>query len=272
MARNALKNVMRMIEQSQVETPIEAQFLADLERSIELQDKKNRREPSKTYKPSSMNCIRNMYFQVMGAKQDEEETSYTLIGICNSGSDTHQRIQQAVLDMESNGMQCNYINVADYVRSRNLEHLDIVKEPDFEGGDYETKLYDKSRNISFLCDGIIKYKGRYYILELKTESSGKFMSRKGVDPKHYNQGIAYSTIFDIPNVIFVYINRDISSMKAFLFTPTEEQRQNLLNKIAECDKYVAMNEVPPMPEDAGPKLCDYCGYKTICKGGVVSAD
>ena len=256
-----------MIEQSNKEVPVESQFLADLERSIELQDKKNRREPSKTYKPSSMNCIRNMYFQVTGAEQDEEESSYTMIGICNSGSDIHQRIQQAVLDMKSNGMDCEYVNVANHVRTRNLDYLDIVKEPDFEHGDYETKLYHNKRNISFLCDGIIKYKGKYYILELKTESSGKFMSRKGVDPKHYMQGTAYSTIFGIPNVIFVYINRDVLSMKAYMFEPTDAQIAELLGKISECDKYIAMREKPPIPENAGPRMCDYCAYKTVCKEG-----
>ena len=69
MARNSLKNVFRLIEQTQVEVPIEQQFLADLERSIEIQSKKDSRVPSQTYKPSSMHCIRNMYFQVTGAEQ-----------------------------------------------------------------------------------------------------------------------------------------------------------------------------------------------------------
>lgn len=267
MARNSLKNVFRLIEDSQIDTtPIEQQFLSDLKRSIELQNKKNSRVPSNTYKPSSMTCIRNMYFQVTGATQDQEETPYTLVGICNSGSDIHERIQQSVLDMADSGMDCKYINVANYVRSRNLEHIEIIKEPDFENGVYETKLYDKSRNISFLCDGIIRYKGKYYILELKTESSSKFMDRKEVDPKHYMQGTAYSTIFGIDEVIFVYINRDVLSMKSYLFAPTMEMRAEFDGQIMTCDTYVNQNKVPPKPDNAGPKLCNYCNYKTVCKG------
>ena len=266
MARNSLKNVFRLIEQTQVEIPVEQQFLADLERSIELQDKKTARKPSQTYKPSSMTCLRNMYFQVTGADQDAGENNYTLIGICNSGSDIHQRIQQSVIDMLENGMDCEYINVAEYVKSRELTHLEIVKEPDFEHGDYETKLFDKSRNISFLCDGIIKYKGKYYILELKTESTSKFLDRKGVDPKHYMQGTAYSTIFGIDNVIFVYINRDVLSMKSYMFKPTDEQKEQFEGQIMTCDSYVNQNKVPPMPENAGARLCAYCNYRTICKG------
>ena len=265
MSRSALKNIFRMIENTQNDAPIEQQFLADLERSIEIQAVKNSRPPSQTYKPSGMNCIRGMYFQVIGAEQDEPEAQYTIIGICNSGSDIHQRIQQAVIDMASNGMDCEYVNVADYVRSRELTHLNIVKEPDFEHGDYETKLFDTSRNVSFLCDGIVRYKSKYYILELKTESTNKFIDRKNVDPKHYMQGTAYSTILKVDDVIFVYINRDVLSMKSYLFTPTDEQRADFEGKIMTCDTYIKQNQVPPMPDNAGPKLCNYCGYKSVCK-------
>jgi len=265
MARNALKNICRLIDEAEREIPVEVSFLNDLERSIELQDKKNSRVPSQTYKPSSMTCIRNMYFQVTGAEQDETETPYTLVGICNSGSDIHQRIQMAVTEMKSNGMDCEYMNVAEYVMSRELKDIEIREESNFLLGNYETKLYHKGLNISFLCDGIIKYKSKYYILELKTESTSKFMDRKGVDPKHYMQGTAYSTIFGIDSVIFVYINRDVLSMKSYMFTPTDEQRADFLGRISTCDTYVAEGKVPPKPENAGPRLCNYCAYKNICK-------
>lgn len=267
MARSTLKNICRLIQEATDEVPIEQAFLADLKRSIELTDKANRRMPSKTYKPSSMQCIRNMYYQRIGAPQDEGESSYTLVGICNSGTDIHQRIQQAVLDMKGNGIDCEYINVADYVRQRGLaEVLEIVKEPDFEHGDYETKLFHKTLNISFLCDGIIRYKGKYFILELKTESSNKFIARKGVDPKHHMQGTAYSTIFDIHGVIFVYISRDVLDMKAYLFEPTDDMKSELIGKITNCDDYISKGITPPKPEDLPRSVCNYCGYKTICRG------
>ena len=266
MARNVLRNISRLIEESQKDVPIEQSFLADLKRSIELQDKKESRPPSQTYKPSSMNCIRNMYYQVIGVDQDSETNGYSIIGICNAGSDIHQRIQQAVIDMKSNGMDCEYINVAEFVRQRDLDYLDIVAEPDFENGNYETKLFHKNLNMSFLCDGIIRYQGKYFILELKTESAYKFISRKGVDEKHYNQGISYSIAFGLDEVIFVYISRDVLDMKAYLFKPTAEQKQDLLGRISTCDTYVNQGKIPPKPDNAGPKLCSYCAYKTRCKG------
>ena len=265
MARNSLKQVARLIQTVQEETAtVEQSFLADLKRSIELQDKKNNRPPSKTYKPSSMQCIRNMYYQVIGAEQIDGESSSSLIGICNSGTDTHARIQQSVIDMKSNGMDCEYVNVADFVRMRKLAFLSVVKEPDFENGDYETKLYDKVHNISFLCDGIIKYKGIYYILELKTESTNKFMMRKGVDKKHYDQGTTYSLLLGIDDVIFVYIDRDVYNMKSYKFTPTDDMKADILDRIAECNNYVTYGIVPPKPA-MDSRVCQYCAYRTTCE-------
>ena len=154
MGRSSLKNVMRLLTAD--DKPVEQLFLRDLKRSIELTADKSGRKPSQTYKPSSMNCIRNMYYQVMGIDQDEGESSYISVGICNAGSDIHERIQTAVTDMKNNGIDCEYIDVAEYVKSRGLDYLDIVAKQGME-----TKLYHKELNMSFLTDGIIRYKGKY---------------------------------------------------------------------------------------------------------------
>ena len=259
MARNSLKNICKLLDAACNDIPVEKAFLDDLKRSIELTNDKSIRKPSQSYKPSSMNCIRNMYFQMTGAEQDKADSNYTLVGICNSGTDIHERTQKYVADMVNNGMDCEYIDVADYVRNRHLDYLDIVSK-----NGMETKLYHKDLHMSFLCDGIIKYKGHYYILELKTENSYKWMNRKGVDPKHYKQGTAYSVSFGIDDVIFVYISRDVLDMKSFRFTPTIEMRQKLIDDIHTCDTYVDKGECPPIPDNVSAKLCEYCSYKTQC--------
>ena len=261
MARSSLKNVMRLIDAAKETLPVEQSFLNDLKRSIEMTaDKGGDRLPSKTYKPSGMNCIRASYYQIMGVQPDPSSSSYTLVGICNSGTDIHVRIQTAVEDMKNNGIDCEYIDVADFVRSRNLDYLNIVSK-----NGMETKLYHKTLNISFMCDGIIRYKGKYYILELKTENSYKFMNRVGVDPSHYNQGTAYSLAFGLDDVLFVYISRDILDMKAFMFHVTDEMKQNLVGYIEECDGYVKRMVAPPKSEKVPKKACSYCMYKNQCK-------
>jgi len=260
MARNSLKNVCRLIETVKETLPPEQDFLNDLKRSIEMTADKSSRLPSKTYKPSGMNCIRASYYQIMGVQPDESSSSYSLVGICNSGTDIHVRVQTAVEQMKENGMDCEYIDVADFVKSRNLDYLEIVSK-----NGMETKLYHKNLNMSFMCDGIIKYKGHYYILELKTESGYKFINRKDVDNSHYNQAVAYSLAFKLDEVIFVYINRDVLDMKSFLFKVTPEMKADLIGYIEECDGYVKRMIAPPKPENVLKKACSYCMYKTQCR-------
>lgn len=260
MARSSLKNVVRLIDAAKETLKPEESFLNDLKRSIELEADKYSRLPSKTYKPSGMNCIRASYYQIMGVQPDEYKSSYTMVGICNSGTDIHVRVQTAVEQMKDNNMDCEYIDVAEFVKSRGLDYLDVVSK-----NGMETKLYYKDLNLSFMCDGIIKYKGKYYILELKTESSFKFNNRKDVDPGHYNQATAYSLAFGLDRVLFVYINRDILDMKAFMLSVTDEMRSNLLEYIASCDLYVKQMIAPPKPENVSKKACSYCGYKNQCK-------
>ena len=260
MARSSLRNVCRLIEVAKETLPPEQDFLQDLKRSIEMTADKDQRLPSKTYKPSGMNCIRQSYYQLVGVQPDESSSSYSGVGICNSGTDIHIRIQTAVDQMKENGMDCEYIDVAEFVKQRQLDYLNIVSK-----NGMETKLYHTKLNMSFMCDGIIKYKGHYYILELKTESSFKFINRKDVDKSHYHQGTAYSIAFGIPEVLFVYINRDVLDMKAFMFVPTDEMKQELIGYIEECDGYVARHIAPPKPEDVAKKSCSYCSYKTQCK-------
>lgn len=258
MARSrALLNVLNLIDQE--ELPIEKQFLNDLSASIEKQNIKNSRKPSQTYKPSSLHCIRNMYYQVSGAEPQASTSTSAFVGICESGTDRHERLQRAVCDMKENNIDCEYINVQDYVTSHNIEDIEIVSQQGME-----TKLYHKKYNMSFLCDGIIRYKGKYFILEIKTETTNKFWDRGTVDPSHLLQGTAYSEAFGIENVIFLYECRDNCTKKTFLLHVTEEMREALRKKFSDCDEYVAKKVVPPKPTDLPKKICSYCNYSNLC--------
>lgn len=256
----ALLNVLNLVDAAKEELPVEQQFLNDLKASIEIQDSKNARKPSPSYKPSSLHCIRNMYFQITGATSGDNRATSELVGICESGTDRHDRIQKAVMAMKDSGIDCEYVNVAEYVKDKNLEDLKIVSQ---QGN--ETKLYNTALNISFLCDGIIRYKGVYYILEIKTETSSKFWDRNDVNPDHVLQGTAYSVNLGIDNVLFLYECRDNCSKKAFMLHITDKMKQDLVGKITECDGYVDRMIAPPKPEDISKKACAYCGYADLCR-------
>lgn len=261
MARSsALINVLNLVDAATKELPVEVQFLNDLKASVELSDSKEKRKPSKSYKPSSLHCIRNMYFQITGAELESERASSELIGICESGTDRHDRIQRACMAMKDNNIDCEYVNVGEFVKSRGLDDIEVISQ-----NGNETKLFNKKLNISFLCDGIIRYKGKYYILEIKTETSNKFWDRKDVNPDHILQGTAYSVNLGLDNVLFLYECRDNCSKKAFMLHVTDKMKQDLVGKITECDGYVERMICPPKPEDVSRKACAYCNYAKLCK-------
>lgn len=217
-------------------------------------------KPSKKYKPSSMNCIRSMYYQIIGADLDkQQQKSSDFFGICESGTDRHKRIQYAITKMKDFGIDCEYIDVGSYIEQNNIDLIVDGRE------EFETKVYDEKRNIIFLCDGIIKYNGELYILEIKTESSYKWLDRSYVDEKHLNQAYTYALELGIDKVLFIYENRDVCTKKPYILTVTEDNKKYIENRIHGCDEYVSQNIVPPVEEHINSKICQYCDYRTRCK-------
>lgn len=260
MAKTTNKNIHRLINAATQVIPVEQSFVADLLTSIERHELENSRKPSKSYKPSSMNCLRNMYFQITGEPQDGERSSACLIGINESGTDRHERIQTAIIAMKDL-VDCEYLDVETYIKDNNLTHLEVVSKKGIE-----TKLYYSALNLTFLCDGIIKYKGKYYILEIKTETMYNFQMRDAIAPEHIVQGTSYSCSFEIDEVLYLYENRDNCAKKAYILKVTPEMKQELvLSRIEECDGYVSRLIPPPKPLDVRKKTCEYCKYKKACR-------
>lgn len=259
--RNPGLNISRLIDIAvkEKEVPIETSFSEDLKYCIEKLNT-DTRNPSPYYKPSSLHCIRNMYYQRTNTNIDKSPMSSDGAGIAESGTDRHLRIQYYVTKMKEQGIDCEWIDVEEFIKERGLTDLEVVSK-----GDYETKLFNKKYQFRFMTDGLIKYRGTYYILEIKTESSYKWMSRGGVDPHHYNQAIAYSLNFGLDTVIFVYENRDVCSKKVYRFDVTEELRQKLIDKLVTCESYVTQHIVPDKPLNIEKSICQYCDYKSTCR-------
>lgn len=257
------KSLMDMLKAVQEEKNIDyaKKFLADFTHTIEKIDADNSRPPSQTLKPSSLRCLRSGFFQVVGAPLDGVPTSTNLIGICESGTFIHEMVQSKAVKLDG----WEYVNVAEYVREKNL-NLEILKECDFEKGEYETKLYSNKYNIRFLADGILKYKNKIFILEIKSISGSKFYTTKDV-PSHYKtQAISYSKLLGIPSVLFLFVDRDLFNMKTFLYTPTEQERMDWDANLSYVTYCIENNIVPAKQEIAKKdrKFCQYCDYRNVC--------
>lgn len=258
MVNKALKNIHNLIKASKEQIPAHEAFLNDLVATI--CKSQEIRQPSATYKPSSLICVRNMYYQIMGAEPNKEIVDESLIGMADIGTHRHEFLQSHVMKMADLGIDCEWVDIEKYVE----EHCKELGTAVVKKSGFEYKCFNEKYNMSFLCDGIIKYKGTYYILEIKTESSFKWSKRVGVDEKHKPQACCYSLCFGIDKVLFLYENRDTCVKKAYLYKPTqEEKQQEVLDKLEKCQSYV--NDCLPPPKTENKRDCAYCKYSEICK-------
>jgi CRISPR/Cas system-associated exonuclease Cas4 (RecB family) len=239
------------------ERPPEEAFLLDFDYVARQMNPSGK--PSTMYNPSSLGCIRQMYYKVRGADSFSDRNS-DLIGISESGTDRHKRIQEVISSMSKHGVACTYVNISNYIKYRNL------KLSATSSGMYETRVFDSDRNMMFACDGIVNYKDKFYILEIKTESSFKWNKRGGIAPEHLKQAYTYSLEFEIDDVLFIYENRDTCQKKAYILHVTDEDRQSIVDLLNACNSAIASNTLPDKPLDCNS--CKYCAYKNLCDGDV----
>lgn len=232
-------------------------FLFWLESSIEKDAKPNKNVKSTFYKPSSLNCLRMMYFYRTSTEIDEVDRPASSIGVLHSGEDRHLRIQEAITRLKDNGFDCEWVDVETYIKEHNLTNLQVISKKQFE-----TTVHNKDLDLLFLCDGIVKINNKYFIVEIKTENSISFMSRKEVANEHRHQAACYSLSFNINNVIFIYENRDYCTKKVFLFNVLQEYKAEVKDMIKSCNDYVKKKVLPTY---IPCKSCNYCDYKKKCK-------
>lgn len=275
MARG-LFSVSNLIKEEEASKNVASLFLKRINEAIVKLEPDYK--PSIYYKPSSLICMRQMYFVRKGVEPEEEKKDPSFIGICESGTDRHDRIQRVLNEMKGLGMEFEYIDVETYVKEHNLVDIEIKEKKGME-----THCFNKRYNMSFFTDGIIKYipENKYFIFEYKTEVSQKFNSREKEELMHQTQAACYSLNFGIPDTLFVYEDRNFCNKKPFLYHVTEEdKRVKVVDKIKKCEEYVNSNTVPPKITNkdidpnfvggrdrvTGPsaKVCEYCRYKREC--------
>ena len=251
-----MKTLMDLIKTKVEVLPKNETFLSELKQTV---SKLNPIRPSSThFRPSSLNCDRMIYFDKVQAPKDPTPREYGDIRITETGTSSHEQIQYYVSKMQECGFDCEWVDVGEYVKEHNLTDLEVVSKKD-----YETKLFDKKHDISFLCDGIIKYKGEYFILEIKTEIDSKGLKRDSADDKHRFQSVCYALCLDIRRIMWLYEERNLCTPKTFITEVSDEEITNMLLKFETVETAVKNLIPPPRPDTH--KYCAYCSYKNECK-------
>lgn len=257
----SLKNIAKLVKQATQSNMTPAkEFENFLNQAIVMNERKNTRAPSQTYKPSSLGgCIRKVYFEVEGAPIDtNRDIDPDFVGLGESGTDRHERLQQAIISMKDLGMKCEWVDVEDYLKLYPVKGTRLI-----ERKGHEFKLRNDILNMSFMCDGIVKFGGKYYILEIKTEVSFKWNTRTDAEDMHEVQASSYSACIGIDDILFVYENRDICKKKYYHVHVTDQDREDkVIHVINTVESHRANGEVPPKTDDK--KHCNYCPFQGEC--------
>lgn len=261
----ATRRLLNLINNSNNNLPEYKKFQVDVMSAIERYDILHKRKGSRYYKPSSLHCMRNMYFTRMGAEQDTTPSEYNSIGMADTGTRRHEAIQEVLLAMKDMGYDWEYVNVEEYVKKKQSFGKCLSLEIKGTSG-AETHLIDSTLNISFRCDGIIRRisTNEYYLFEMKNVISFKFNS-VDIEPleQHHNQVICYCTALDLDKAFVLYENRDSCNLQCACMNVTNEMKENITSYIFECEGYVERMIAPPKTDDT--KNCRFCSFKSICK-------
>lgn len=252
----ALSKLLQTVKSIKNETTYEDSFIEDYNKSvIDLQEVRD--TPTDRYRPSSLadGCKRMIYYHRKGLGSNEKKDS-TLAEICDNGTDRHERIQNAIRNIPG----LIWLDVEEVVKEAQNMGLPTTFLQ-WDKKKVEAKCHNSELNINFLCDGIIRYKGREVILEIKTIHQFGFSKLTAPLEKHIRQAVCYSISMGIDYVLFFYEDRNFLKKKAFLYHVTEEDKQQIRDKIAFIERALANNELPPKEIDK----CLYCDRKEQCK-------
>lgn len=244
----------------------ECKFLELYNKTL-LTCKENQPYPSAYTRPSSLGkCARNIFFERTHAPKDEVNLKdpwvYNSVGILESGTDRHERIQNVLFKMEEQGYIKNIdipTAVADaQAKGINSEFLHWNEDKT------EARCVNHDYNLYFQADGLVEMDGIRAIFEIKTTSCKKLASiRKDKKPlrPHILQATAYALCLGVDHILYFYEDRDFTSHYPILYKIPEEIKQHVIDKLALVDKCVAEEIVPPSDKSE----CMFCTYKSICK-------
>jgi len=246
----------KILQQYRTSADVGDQFVAMLDQTIEQSHPYQK--PSLSLKPSSLGtCLRRSYYELTGAEVNHTLPSAELVGMGESGTDRHVRLQRQIQAMARQGFACEWVDVEEYLKQFPQPGVTVRRRAGAEVG-----LAYEPLGLHLYLDGIVKFMGKYYILELKTETSFKWTTRKGPAPEHAVQVACYSLVVGLSDVLMIYENRDTCKKKGYHVVVTHEERQAIRDYVEKVRWYVQQSALPPRTEDL--TNCRYCPYTNIC--------
>lgn len=104
--------------------------------------------------------------------------------------------------------------------------------------------------------------------EYKTINSSGYQNLKKPKPEHKWQAMIYSAVFDVPLVVFMYLNKDTSAQIDYPIPFDPVLWNTIQQKIELLKYYIDQNQLPPWEITSAvkdPAECKKCGYYKLCR-------
>lgn len=211
---------------------------------------------SRTFVPSSFRCERKCWFRLRGTELDIiQNPDVTLQFTAEVGTARHRIIQKNLVD----ALGVNWISVSDW-----LQDNPIPYKYKLEQHDLETLVSIDDPPVHFACDGIIKWNGKIYLLEIKTSEYSSWNALTDPKSTHIDQIKCYSTLLGIPDVLMLYEDRQYGGLKCYEVHVSSLESEEVLNKMRYI-QHMAQCNLAPDRLDVGDYMCKSCEYQLKCK-------
>ena len=214
--------------------------------------------PSKTFAPSSFRCPRLSWFRLRGVTPDSISVpDKTMDFIARIGTACHEYIQKDLKEL----FQENWIPVSEYLKKFPINHEYKLTE-----NGLETQIEFLDIPIRFACDGIIYYKGQYYLLEIKTSEFSTFKDMYKTKDEHIDQIRCYAALLNISHVLVLYQERQYGALKCYELTISDTDKSAVYRLMDYVLEMVDAN-LPPERLPSGDAWCSSsrCKYYKKCK-------
>ena len=230
-------------------------FLDTYESYVDAKIKKHAAQPAhETFSGSSFRCDRRSWFRLRGTQPDTLQVpDKTLNFTADIGTACHRIIQSNLINLLGD----DWLSVKDYMHFANLPYK---YEVEHDEGDPESQVHIIDPPIRFAVDGLIRWKDKVYLLEIKTSEFASWNDLTEPKPQHIDQIKCYASLLNIHNVLFLYQDRQYGGFKCFEVKVTDYEMQ----KIKDRFKYVMDMVEKNLAPDPLPKNDPWCSSSAMC--------
>lgn len=220
----------------------------------------NSRPSHQTFSGSSFRCDRLSWFRLRGTQPDtiknpDKQLNFT----AQIGTACHRIIQSNL----KSALGDDWIDVGEYINSIEFPY---EYEINTDESGFESQITIVDPPVRFSCDGVIRWRDKLYLLEIKTSEFSSWSDMTDPKAEHVDQVKCYATLLHLHDVIFLYQDRQYGDFKCYEVHVTDDDMTQIKDRMKYVLDMVRKNLAPdPLPK--GDKWCSesMCPYHKKCK-------